>query len=168
MNISMYNASIPTFVRMFDNLNTILDKGAAYAEARKIDPSVLINYRLFPDMFPLSRQVQIASDISKGCAARLAGAEPPKYEDNEASFADLKARVNKTVAYIQGFKPSQIDGTEDKDINLKIGGRDMQFKGLPYLLNFVIPNVYFHITTTYAILRHCGVEVGKMDFLGKF
>lgn len=167
MKISMYNASIPTFVRMFDNLNGILDKGAAYAEARKIEPSVLVNYRLFPDMFPLSRQVQIASDISKGCAARLVGVEPPKYEDNEASFSDLKARVNKTVAYIQTFKPEQIDGTEDKDIKLKIGGRDMEFKGLPYLLNFVIPNVYFHITATYAILRHCGVEVGKMDFLGK-
>jgi hypothetical protein len=163
----MYSASIPTFVRMFDNLNVILDKGAAHAEARKIDQSVLINSRLFPDMFPLSRQVQIASDIAKGCAARLAGVEPPKYEDNEASFAELKARVNKTVAYIQGFKPSQIDGTEDKEIRLKIGGRDMEFKGLPYLLNFVIPNVYFHITTTYAILRHCGVDVGKMDFLGK-
>jgi hypothetical protein len=152
---------------MFDNLNAILGKGAAYAEARKIEPSVLLNYRLAPDMLPLSRQVQIATDVAKGCAARLAGVEPPRYEDNESSFAELKARVDKTVGFLQGFTPAQIDGSEDKDIQLKVGGRDLQFKGLPYLLNFAHPNVYFHITTAYAILRHAGVELGKMDFLGK-
>jgi hypothetical protein len=165
--ISMYNASIPVFVRMFDNLNAILDKGAAHAEARKIDPVVLINYRLSPDMYPLSRQVQIATDIAKGCAARLAGIEPPRYDDNEASFPQLKARVDRTVGFLQGITPSQIEGSEERDIRLKIGGRDLEFKGLPYLLNFVTPNVYFHITTAYAILRHGGVELGKLDFLGR-
>jgi uncharacterized protein len=165
--ISMYAASIPVFVRMFDNLNVILEKGSAHAEARKIDPSVLINYRLAPDMYPLSRQVQIATDIAKGCAARLAGVEPPRFEDNETSFAELKARVDKTVGFLRGFTAAQIDGTEDRDISLKVGGRELAFKGLPYLLYFATPNVYFHITTAYAILRHAGVELGKMDFLGK-
>jgi hypothetical protein len=165
--ISMYNASIPVFVRMFDNLKVILDKGAAHAEARKIDPVVLINYRLSPDMYPLSRQVQIATDIAKGCAARLAGIEPPRYDDNEASFPQLKARVDRTVDFLQGFTPSQIEGSEERDIRLKVGGRDLEFKGLPYLLNFATPNVYFHITTAYAILRHGGVELGKLDFLGR-
>lgn len=164
--ISMYGASIPVFVRMLGNLDRILDKGARHAEARGIDPAVLVGYRLAPDMHPLSRQVQIATDIAKGCAARLAGIDPPRYEDNEATFPQLKARIEKTVGFLQGFNAAQIDGTEERDIRLKIGGRDLEFKGLPYLLHFVTPNIYFHITTAYAILRHAGVDLGKNDFLG--
>jgi hypothetical protein len=128
---------------------------------------VLVNYRLHPDMLPLSRQVQIATDIAKGCAARLSGVEPVRYEDNEASLEELEARVRKTIDLLNGFSAAQIDGTEDKEIRLTIAGRELSFKGLSYLLNFVLPNVYFHITTTYAILRHCGVDLGKADFLGK-
>ncbi len=167
MTITMYAASIPVFIRMFENLIRILEKASAYATDRKIDPAVLVNYRLHPDMLPLSRQVQIATDIAKGCAARLSGVEPVRYEDNEASLEELEARVRKTIDLLIGFSAEQIDGTEDKEIRLTIGGRELSFKGLSYLLNFVLPNVYFHITTTYAILRHCGVDLGKADFLGK-
>ncbi|HTT08807.1 MAG TPA: DUF1993 domain-containing protein [Gammaproteobacteria bacterium] len=166
MTISMYNASVPVFVRMLTNLSAILDKGAQYAQAKKFDPDVLVQSRLAPDMFPLSRQVQIAGDIAKGCAARLSGAEPPKYEDDEKTLPELKARIEKTVAYLNTFKPKQIDGTEDKTIQLPLRGQTMTFKGLPYLLNFALPNVYFHVTAAYLILRHNGVEVGKQDFLG--
>jgi hypothetical protein len=112
--------------------------------------------------------VQIASDTAKGCAARLAGQEPPKFEDNESTFPELLARTDKTVAFLKTFKPGQIDGTEDKTIHLKIGGESLTFKGMPYLLNFVLPNFYFHVTTAYDILRHNGVELGKKDYLGKF
>jgi len=166
MAISMYSASVPVCVRTLTNLGNVLDKGAAYAEAKKIDPSVLINARLFPDMFPLSRQVQIAVDIAKGCGSRLAGLEPPKYEDNETTFSELQARIDKTIAHLKTFTPAQIDGTEEKTISFTVGGRAVSFKGLDYLLYFVHPNVYFHVTTAYNILRHNGVEVGKMDFLG--
>jgi len=167
MTISMYTASIPVFIRMFENLIHILEKAVAYARDRKIDPIVLVNYRLHPDMLPLSRQVQIATDIAKGCAARLAGVEPTRYEDNEATLEELQQRVRKTIELLKGFSAAQIDGTEDKEIHLTVGGQALSFKGLPYLLNFVLPNVYFHITTTYAILRHCGVDLGKADYLGK-
>jgi uncharacterized protein len=167
MKMSMYQASLPLFKRMLTNLAAILAKGAAYAEARKIDPEVLVNARLFPDMFPLSRQVQIASDSVKGCAARLAGQEIPKYEDNEKTFPELIARVNKTIAYIDTFKPEDIDGSEDKAITIPLRSGDLHFDGMTYLLHFALPNFYFHVTTAYNILRHCGVEVGKMDFLGK-
>ena len=166
MNISMYQASVPVLVKALVNLSKILEKAEAHAVAKKIDPAVFVQARLNADMFPLSRQVQIATDVAKGCASRLAGLELPKYEDNESTFAELQARVAKTIAFLQSFTPAQIDGTEDKSISLKVGGREMTFQGLRYLFDFVLPNVYFHSTATYAILRHWGVELGKVDFLG--
>jgi uncharacterized protein len=162
----MYQASIPMIVRMLNNLIAILKKAAAHAEAKKIDPTVLVNARLYPDMFALARQVQIASDVAKGCPARLSGTEPPKYEDTESTFPELIARMEKTIAFLQTFKPVQIDGSEEKTINMKIGGTAMTFTGLQYLSYYVIPNVFFHVTTAYDILRHNGVEIGKGDFLG--
>lgn len=167
MSISMYQISIPVFVRMFDNLSAILEKAEQYAAEKKFDPGVLVNARLAPDMFPLSRQIQIATDVTKGGAARLAGVEIPSYADTEATFAELQARIKKTVDFLKGFKPGQIDGTEEKVIQLKVGGRDLSFSGQDYLLHFVIPNLYFHITAAYAILRHNGVLIGKLDYLGK-
>ncbi|MGR9108224.1 MAG: DUF1993 domain-containing protein [Gammaproteobacteria bacterium] len=164
--ISMYQASIPVFIRMLTNCDQILDKALAHAEAKNIDPAVLVQMRLYPDMFPLSRQVQIASDMAKGCAARLAGQEPPKYEDTETTFSELKARIEKTIAFLKSFSPDQIDGSEDRAVVLNFGPKTFTFQGLPYLLHFVLPNFYFHLTTTYAILRHGGVEIGKMDFVG--
>lgn len=166
MAISMYQASVPTFIRMLTNLSGVLDKGAAYAEARKIDPAVLVNSRLFPDMFPLARQVMIVTDNAKGGASRLAGLEPPKYEDSETTFPELKARIDKTIAFLKTFTPDQIDGSEERTINMKVAGKPMTFQGLPYLLNYVLPNIYFHTTTAYDILRHNGVDVGKKDYLG--
>ena len=163
----MYQASVPTFARVLNNLAAILEKAAAHAEAKKIDPIALINFRLFPDMLPFSRQIQIASDSAKGGVARLAGSEPPKYDDSEASIPDLVARLRKTVAYLETFKPEQIDGSEDKTVSWKTQTSTRTMQGLPYLLNHVTPNVYFHVTTAYSILRHCGVEIGKQDFLGK-
>jgi hypothetical protein len=163
----MYQASVPVFVRALNTLAVILEKAAAHAEARKIDPAALINYRLYPDMLPLSKQIQIASDSAKGGVARLAGGEPPKYEDNEATFADLVARLRKTVAYLESIKAEQIDGSEDKTVSWKTQTTTRTMQGMPYLLSHVTPNVYFHVTTAYAILRHCGLEIGKQDFLGK-
>ena len=168
MSISLYQASVPPFVRMLTNLSEILNKAAVHAEAKKIDPSIFINGRLAPDMFPLSRQVQIATDMVKGCAARLAGIEVPSYEDNEATFAELQARVAKTVAFLQSIEASQIDGSEERDITVKFGSREFKFLGQAYLVDFVIPNFHFHLTCTYAILRHNGVDVGKMDYIGSF
>ena len=168
MSISLYQASVPSFVRMLTNLSEILNKAAVHAEAKKIDPSIFINGRLAPDMFPLSRQVQIATDMVKGCAARLAGIEVPSYEDNEATFAELQARVAKTVAFLQSIEASQIDGSEERDITVKFGSREFKFLGQAYLVDFVIPNFHFHLTCTYAILRHNGVDVGKMDYIGSF
>ncbi len=167
MSISMYSASVPPIKNTLTNLKAILQKGAAHAEARKIDPAVLVNARLFPDMFPLTRQVQIATDQGKGGPARLAGMEPPKFEDNEATFADLIARIERTLAFVDTLRPEQIDGSEDRKVSLVAGGRTLNFLGQPYLFNFVLPNLYFHATTTYNILRHNGVEIGKLDFLGK-
>ncbi len=168
MSLTMYQASIPAFIRMLDNLSTILDKAAAHAEAKKIAPAIFINARLTPDMFPLSRQVQIATDMVKGCAARLAGIEVPSYEDNEATFAELQARVAKTVSFLQSIEASQIDGSEERDITVKFGSREFKFLGQAYLVDFVIPNFHFHLTCTYAILRHNGVDIGKMDYIGSF
>ena len=167
MKISMYHAALPVMKRMLANLAAILQKAAAHAEARKIDPTVLITSRLYPDMFALARQVQIASDTAKGCAARLSGSEIPKYEDNEATFPELATRIEKTIAFLDTFKPEQIDGTEEKSITIKLRSGDLNFTGLSYVLNFALPNFYFHITTAYNILRHNGIEVGKNDFLGK-
>jgi uncharacterized protein len=164
----MYEASIPVFTRVLGNLSAILDKAAAHAEAKKIDQAVFINSRLAPDMFPLSRQVQIATDMVKGCAARLAGLDVPSYEDNETTFADLQARIAKTIVFLKSVSAEQINGSEDRTITLKVRGKEVSFFGQFYLLNFVLPNFYFHITATYAILRHNGVEIGKMDFLGDY
>ena len=166
MTLSMYQASTPTFVHGLQSLSAILTKAEAYATAKKIDPAVLINARLYPDMFPFSRQVQIACDIAKAGVARLAGVEVPSFPDTETTFAELQARIKKTIDFISSHPASTIDGKENADITLKVGGNPMQFKGQPYLLQFVIPNFYFHITAAYAILRHNGVEIGKMDFLG--
>ena len=166
MSISMYQASVPPMIHSLSNLRAILKKADAFVEAKKIAPSVLINARLYPDMLPLSRQVQIAADIAKRGTCRLAGVEPPKHEDNESTFPELMARLDKTIALLETFKPEQIDGTEDKTINLPMHDKTLTFKGLRFLLDYVMPNVYFHVTTAYAILRHNGVEVGKQDFLG--
>jgi hypothetical protein len=166
MSLSMYQASIPAFVQMLNNLSAILDKAEAHAANSKIDPEVLLNYRLAPDMLPFVRQIQIAADLAKGAAARLAGVEVPKHDDIEKTFADLKARLAKTAAFVQSFKPIEIDGSEDREINLTLGEHTMSFKGQPYLVHFVMPNFYFHCTTAYDILRHCGVELGKRDFIG--
>lgn len=166
MTLSMYDASLPVFVRMLGNLSAILTKAEAHAQVEKIDPSVFINARLAPNMLPLSRQIQIASDGVKGCAARLAGIAIPSYEDNETTFAELQERIRKTVAFLQTVSAEQINGTEENDIQLKVGGRELAFKGQAYLLHFVIPNFYFHVTTAYDILRHNGVEIGKRDYLG--
>jgi hypothetical protein len=162
----MYSLSAPVFVRMLRNLDGVLDKAAAHAAARKIDPSVLVNARLFPDMFPLTAQVRIAGDFAKGAVARLTGHEPPKYEDNEVTFDDLKARIAKTVAYVESFKPEQFEGAETRTVTMKMRGEDKSFDGLTYLANIVLPNFYFHVTTAYDILRHNGVELGKRDFVG--
>jgi hypothetical protein len=166
MSNFIYLATIPTIIRSLTNLRTILEKADAHAESKKIDPSVLINARLYPDMYPLSRQVQIATDVAKGGASRLAGLEPPKYDDTETSFADLFARLDKTIALLASFQPEQYDDAEKTIIVLPMHDKTVTFEGLPYLLDFVLPNVYFHVTTAYAILRHNGVELSKQDFLG--
>ena len=166
MQISMYETLVPTANRMLGNLSAILDKGAAFAEARKFDPSVLLNARLAPDMFTLTRQVQIACDMVKGASARLSGTDIPKYEDTETTIADLKARIAKTLAFANGIDAAKFASSEDRDIVLQLRGSERKFKGLNYLRDFALPNMYFHITTTYAILRHNGVELGKPDFIG--
>ena len=165
MSLSMHQASISAFVQMLNNLSAILDKAEAHAADRKIDREVLLNYRLAPDMLPFIRQIQIAADLAKGAAARL-GLEVPKHDDTEKTFGDLKARLAKTAAFVQSFKPSDIDGSEYREITLKLGEHAMSFKGQPYLVHFVMPNFYFHCTTAYDTLRHCGVELGKRDFIG--
>ena len=166
MSLSMYSSSAPRFVALLSNLSALLDKAQAHVDAKKLDEKALTGFRLFPDMFPLSRQVQIACDSAKGGVARLAGVEIPKHEDTEVTIAELKARIAKTIAFIQTVKPEQIDGTEDKTIVMKLGPNEVTFKGQQFLVNFATPNVYFHIVTAYNILRHNGVEVGKRDYLG--
>lgn len=167
MNMSMYQATLPAFIRTLSNLGAILEKAMAFAATKKIEPTVLADYRLAPDMLPLARQIQIATDTAKGCAARLAGVEPPKYEDSEKTLPELKERLQKTIDYLKTFSAEQIDGTEEKTIELKFPQKTFTFKGLPYATGFAVPNFYFHVTTAYAILRHCGVEIGKTDFLGQ-
>ena len=166
MTLSMYQASVPRFVNVLNNLSAILDKAQAHVDARKLDESALTMFRLFPDMFPLYRQVQIAGDTAKGAVARLAGVEIPAYEDSERTLADLKARIAKTIAFVQGFTPAQIDGTEDKEIVIKRADKETRYMGMQFLLGNAIPNLYFHVTTSYNILRHNGVELGKRDYLG--
>lgn len=167
MSLSMYQASVPVFVKTLGNLAAILDKAAAFAAARKVDPSVLLGYRLAPDMLSMVRQVQIAADHAKGASARLAGVEPPSYEDKEASFDELKARIAKTIAFVETLKPAQIDGSEEREITQKVAGNVRSFKGQSYLVHYALPNFFFHVTTAYDILRHCGVDVGKRDFIGQ-
>jgi uncharacterized protein len=166
MTISMYQASAPAFDKMLANLGAILGKAATWAEGRKIDPAVLMGARLAPDMFPLTRQVQIACDFAKGTCARLAGVEPPKYDDNEASLADLQARIARTRQYISTFKAPQIDGSEERPVKFKAGTRELDFKGQAYLTAFALPNFYFHYTMAYAILRHNGLDLTKPDYIG--
>lgn len=167
MTLSMYQASVPVFIRMLGNLRLLLEKGAAYAEARKFDSTALPDARLFPDMFPLSRQVQIATDNAKGCAARLAGIESPKFEDSERTIPELIGRIDKTLAFLKTLQAAQIDGSEERPITLQLRSGALNFDGQSYLLHFALPNFYFHVTTAYNLLRHNGVEIGKPDFLGR-
>ena len=167
MTISMYEASVPRYLNMLGSLDLILRKGQGYAEARKIAPEVLPGARLFPDMLPLIKQVQIACDHAKGSCARLAGVEVPRFEDNEKTFDELIARVAKTVDFIKTLKPAQIDGSEEREIAITAGGHEYTFKGMQYLLGYALPNFYFHLVTAYNILRHNGVEIGKKDYIGK-
>jgi hypothetical protein len=166
MPISMYQASVPAFLQQLTALAGVLDKAEAYARVKQIDPAVLLDARLFPDMFPLVRQVQITCDFAKGASARLAGLEVPVYPDVERSFFELQARIRKTLEFIRAIKPEQIDGSEGRNVTIRIAGHPVTFKGQPYLVNFVLPNFYFHATAAYAILRHNGVELGKRDFIG--
>lgn len=166
MTISMYAASAPCFVKMLRNLDAILAKARDHAVARKIDPTVLLGARLFPDMLPFVKQVQIATDHAKGAVARLAGVAVPKFEDSEQSFDELRARLARTIEFVESFAAAQIDGSEEREIALKVGGHEMSFKGLPYLVGFALPNFYFHLVTAYNILRHNGVDIGKTDYIG--
>lgn len=168
MPLSMYQASIPVFVRQLRNLSTILDKAEEHAQTRGDAPSLLIEARLAPDMFPLSRQVQSASDSAKGAAARLAGIELPSFPDTETSFAELKERIAKTIAFLESVPAEKIDGSEEREVVLRPRGMEMRFDGQGYLLTFALPNFFFHVTTAYAILREQGVPIGKMDFLGSY
>jgi hypothetical protein len=165
MTVSMYQVSVPVFVQGLTGLNGVLDKAAAHVEAKKLDPNALLQARLYPDMFPFIRQVQLASDFAKGPVGRLAGAELPVWEDTETTFEQLKGRVEKTIGYVKGFTAAQIDGSETREITLVRRGETFTYPGQEYLLSQALPNFYFHLTTAYAILRHNGVEVGKRDYL---
>ena len=166
MTLSMYQASVPQFIRMLTNLTAILEKAAAHCEARKIDPLVLARYRLYPDMFNFARQVQAACEHARNAAARLSGAEAPRLDNPEQTFPELVGRVRDTIAYLTTFKPEQIDGSEDREVVVKRGETVSTYRGQDYLVQRALPNFYFHVTTAYAILRHNGVELGKLDFLG--
>lgn len=166
MKISMHTMVVDQCATMLTNISKLLDKGVAYAEAKKFDPTVLVNARLAPDMFPLARQVQIASDMVKNGVARLSGQEAPKFEDNEATMDELKARIAKTIDYIKSVPASAFEGSEERDIKIPIRDRSLEMKGLQYVRNWILPNFYFHATMVYALLRHNGVELGKPDFLG--
>jgi len=166
MSITMHSASVPIFVRMLSNVNTWLDKAETHAAAKKFDTSVYLSSRLAPDMLPFTKQIQIACDTAKFCVARLAGSEGPKFEDNETTLAELRERINATIAYLKSVPAAQIDGSEDKEVTLPRRDGPIIMKGEAYLKHFALPNMFFHLTTAYALLRHNGVEVGKMDFLG--
>lgn len=166
MKISMHAVSIDVFAATLGNLSTLLEKGAAHATARKFDPGVLVLARLAPDMFPLSKQVQIACDLAKNSAARLAAQEPPRFEDNEKTIEELRTRIARTIDYLKSMPASAFEGSEERDIKVPAGERTLEFKGLTFLQRWAIPNVFFHVTTAYNILRHNGVELGKRDFLG--
>jgi hypothetical protein len=165
----MYKTSIPVFKQLLTSLSAILTKAEAYAATKKFEPAVLLNAQLYPDMFPLIRQVQVAADFAKSVSARLAGVEVPAYEDNEQTFADLQARIAKTLAFIESLTPAQFDGSETRDIVLRPGTpKEKKMVGHNYLINYGLPQFFFHVTTAYAILRHNGLEVGKGDFMGSF
>ena len=168
MTISMYAASVPVFKQMLSSLSVVLKKAETHAREKKIEESVLLQTRLFPDMYTMQRQVLIAADFAKGTCARLAGVEVPKYEDNETSFEELQARITKTIAFIDTLSATQIDGSEERDITLQLGPETMHFKGQAYLVHFALPNFYFHATTAYDILRHSGVALSKRDYVGTF
>ena len=166
MSLNLHDVSVPVFTRTLRALDAILAKAEASAEARKIDPAVFLQSRIAPDMFALTRQVQIAADFAKGASARLAGVEVPSWSDEEKSFGELRARIARTVEYIAGLDRAAFDGAETREITMTIGGQPRTFEGLPYLLHNALPNFFFHVTTAYAILRHNGVEIGKRDFIG--
>ena len=166
MSITMYQASVPVFVQFLKGLSVVLDKAEAHCTAKKIDPVVLTGTRLIADMFPLARQVQISTDFAKGVTARLAGAEVPTWDDSEKTIPELKARIQKAIKFVEGFKPDQIDGSEDRVITLKVGPETRTFKGQPYLVHFGMPNFFFHTAAAYSILRANGIDLGKRDFMG--
>jgi uncharacterized protein len=169
MVISLYTASVPVFKQMLTSLGVLLDKAEEHATARSIEPNALLQSRLFPDMFPLTRQVQIAADFARGVCARLAGVDVPKYDDSEHSFADLQALIAKTLAFVEGFTPAQIDGKEGAEIVTRAGTpKEKRFTGQSYLLSYGLPQFFFHVSIAYAILRHNGVEVGKRDYMGVY
>jgi hypothetical protein len=166
MTVSMFKVSVPIFMQHLTALSGVLDKAGAHAAAKQIDPAFLLGMRLYPDMYPLVRQVQQATSHPVRACSALAGVAPIDLPNTETSFAELKNRIGKTLDYVKGFKPEQIDGTEDKEITIKLGANERKFIGQGLLLNHVLPNFYFHCTTAYDILRHCGVEIGKRDFMG--
>jgi uncharacterized protein len=166
MSMSLYQVTVPVFVKTLTNLKSVLQKAKAHALEHKIEEAAFVNARLYPDMLPLSRQVQIASDIARGCAARLAGVEPPAYEDKEQSFDELAARIDRTIDYMHGLDEKQFDGAETRPITRPLRGQPHTFTGANYALQFATPNVYFHTATAYDILRHNGVPLGKADYLG--
>jgi len=168
VTISMHSASAPVFVRMLGNLLAWLDKAEAHAAARKFDAANYLGLRLAPDMLTFTRQIQVASDAAKGCMARLSAQEAPKWEDNEASFAELRARIQKTIDYVRSFEPAQIDGSEGREVTIpRRSGEPLKFSGEMFLKHYALPNFFFHVTTAYALLRHAGVEIGKADYLGR-
>lgn len=167
MPLSIYQVSVPVFVKTLRSLRDIVEKGAAYAAARKLEDGVLLNARLYPDMLPFTFQIQVATDMAKGGAARLAGQEPPKYEDDETTFAQLIGRIDRTIAYLESLDRKAFDGAEERTIVRPVRGEPHTFTGLGYLQQVVVPNLYFHTTIAYGLLRHNGVELGKLDFLGR-
>ncbi len=167
MTISMYKVSVPIFVQFLTAQSNCIDKLQAHIDAKQLDPNFFLNMRLYPDMYPYVRQVQQASTHAARCCSALAGVEMPNLPNTEASLAELKGRLTRVIDFCKGFKPAQIDGTEDKDITLKLGANERKFTGQALLLNFILPNFYFHCTTAYDILRHCGIELGKRDFMSQ-
>jgi hypothetical protein len=168
MSLTMYAASVPVFKQILTSLSAVLSKAEAHAHERKIEPAALLQARLYPDMFALTRQVQVAADFAKGAAARLAGVEVPRYDDTEQSFADLQQRIARTLAFIDGLPREAIEASAERDITTGNGANAKHFKGQAYLLHYALPHFYFHATTAYAILRHNGVEIGKKDFIGSY
>jgi len=167
MSLSMYQASAPRFANTLKSLSALIEKAQAHCETRKIDPLAITSFRLFPDMFPFNRQIYIATDTAKGAVSRLAGVEIPKYDDVEQTFPELRARLAKTIDFLMSVPAAKIEGSADKDISIKLGGKDTVLKGAQYLLGHAYPNFYFHSATAYNILRHNGIEIGKRDFLGQ-